>query len=116
MVPYQSILHEMYQLPGNLVAGLLLYADKTHTEILGRFKLEPLVGTISLFRNGFLLQKVTKFLISYLIDLELKSSAKSLHENTRDSLGGVNIRNYHRQLHAALAGVREIQQGIQMRI
>lgn len=96
--------------------GMLAYVNKTHTDVNGHFKLEPLILAMSIFKASILRSKhECKILLSYLVDLELKSSALNRLDNTSDkTLGGVNIRNYHRQLHAALSGLQEIQNGIKM--
>jgi len=59
----------------------------------------------------------TKFVIAYLVSLDLKSSAQNTLEKSQDKeLGSLNVRNFHRQVHAALAGLREIQNGIKMQV
>ena len=104
---YQSMLRRLWQ-PGRLVLGAIIYADKTHTDILGRFVLEPLVLSLSIFSMDAMYMHEHKVVLAYLISLDMKSSAQNSLENDRDELGGLNVRNYHRQLHAALAGLRQI--------
>ena len=88
--------------------GLLLYVDKTHTDVRGRFCLEPVIAYLTLLDRVSRSELQAQIILGYINDLELSSSASKSSSNTPKTRGR-SCCNYHAQLEVLLRGIYDLQ-------
>ena len=88
--------------------GLLLYVDKTHTDVQGWFCLEPVIAYLTLLDRVSRSEFQAQIILGYINDLELSSSASKSSSNTAKNRGR-SCRNYHAQLEVLLRGIYDLQ-------
>lgn len=99
----------------DLVIGVILYADASHTDVFGRNNVEPVLATLSIFNRATRNKAESNICLGMITDLGLKSSARKQIENNR-KFPGVSCRNYHRQLKHILSDLQLIQHGFFMEL
>ena len=105
----------------DFVAGLVMYVDKTHTDILGRYTLEPVVLTFSFFNQATRNNHKAWIVLGYISSLNDKSSAENDVTRTaaeKSNQKGINVRNLHRQWDAILqhSGFLQLQPGFKVKM
>ena len=105
---YAQIREEMINDPTKEVAlPIILYIDKTHIDRGGRFTLEPVIFTLSIFNEKA--RRHHKFwrLLGYI-------SPVKTHQTSSEKQGGIqgqHCRNFHRQLRTIFQGLVKNQRG-----
>jgi len=109
---YKNTYEECKAIAGDddfIVLGLVLYCDKTGTDVYQRAGLEPLSFTFTIFNRKCRYQSKSWRVLGYVPDLEMKSSAYK----TKQRLGlmgkGRPCRNYHTCLNKILLSLKEKQ-------
>ena len=115
---YQETVKEIHEQPENqnipiLIACLKLYIDKTHTDLMGKYTGEPLLGVFTFLTLACQGQVEFQIFLGMVADMDRKSSAVKQTLET-----GAPCRNYHNQLHVILQALTRIQAqgGIWMKI
>jgi hypothetical protein len=109
---YKRTFNECKEMAGDedfLVLGVILYCDKTGTDVYQRAGLEPLSFTFTIFNRECRYRSEAWHVLGYVPDLEMKSSAYK----TKQRLGlmgkGRPCRNYHTCLRQILCSLKKYQ-------
>lgn len=110
---YQSLLdlvqHEIEKEHDKFfVVGHLIYVDKTHTDLKGRFCLEPVVAYLTILNRETRAKFESQILLGYINDLDLSSSAYKKSNNTKKNRGR-SCRNWHTMMEKLLDPILDRQ-------
>jgi len=78
-----------------LVLGVVMYCDKTGTDVYQRAGLEPLSFTFTIFNRECCYKSEAWWVLGYIPDLEMKSSAYKAKQCLGAKGKGRPCRNYH---------------------
>ena len=104
-----EMVKKRYPGAGVLVAPILLYTDKTGTDIMQRNPLEPVMVTTTLLNRKARNQWTSWRVLGFMPDLEAKSSAAKLRGNSTQKGVGRSLRNYHKCMAAILESMVKVQ-------
>ena len=91
----------------SLLCPIIIYIDKTHIDTKGRFCLEPVVFTLSMFRERTRNQPQAWRHLGFVTDLSVARPFKPSKGSPGD-----NIRQYHAQLDNIFFSLRMVQKGL----
>ena len=97
---------------GTFLLPIILYLDKTGTDIMQRYGLEPVLFTVAIIR--LLLRNRSRAWrpLGFVPDLEQKDSARKARNHSGSAAAkGTSLRNYHRCLDVILQSVHQAQAG-----
>jgi len=91
----------------DFILPLILYLDKTGTDVYQRYPLEPIILTLALIRRLLRLHSIAWRIVAFLPDLERKSSAA--HAVARKSNPAHKASRYHLCLKHVFKGLAELE-------
>ncbi len=92
-----------------MVLGVILFCDKTGTDVSQRVGLEPLSFTFTNFNHEFRYWSASWRVLGYVPDLEMKSTAYKTKQRLRLMGKGRSCRNYHACLKQILDSLKKLQ-------
>ena len=95
--------HKKFLLP------IIFYVDKTGTDKMNRYPVEPLLFTLGIFRRHLRTKPQFWRCLALLPDLEAKSSAVCKQQSSTLRNKGISCRNYHKCLSVALESFVKFQ-------
>ena len=88
---------------------IIIYVDKTGTDVFQRYGLEPVIFTFGIFRRHVRNRPEAWRILGFIPDLEAKSSAVKKKATQTQATKGLSCRNYHKCLSVVLESFKRTQ-------